>query len=436
MTKRLKLSGLGTEFSMSLLKSPITLAASILFLSTGTFAWSQQGEATPLPAYNVLYTFTGTDGAFPYDQGLTLDSEGNLYGTTGDGGNLTCGAAGCGVVFKIDRTGHEAVLHTFDGTDGNYPFSGVALDEAGNIYGSTCYGGPNQSGVIFKLDRAGNEKVLYTFTGGADGYCPAQGLLRDDRGNLFGITFSGGLNNAGVVFEVDRAGAFTVLYRFTGGADGNFPNGPLIRDWQGNLYGMTYNGGNLSDCGGQGCGVVFKLDRAGNESVLYSFTGGNDGGEPQAGVIRDEAGNLYGTASLGGAGGAGVVFKLETSGKETVLYNFTGGADGGTPSTDLIRDADDNLYSTTFSGGVAACSSNQDCGVVFKLDPTGKETILHTFAGGAAGGTAFSALARDMKGNLYGVTEDGGYFGESSGTPLCSTFGCGVVYKISPAHDH
>ena len=155
---------------------------------------------------------------------------------------------------------------------------------------------------------------------------PYGGLIRDSKGNLYGTTNGGGASGAGVVFKVDTSGNETVLYSFTGGADGGYPLAGVIRDSAGNLYGTT-NGG-----GASGAGVVFKVDTSGNETVLYSFTGGADGGFPLWVVLaRDSAGNLYGTTAGGGASGAGVVFKVDTSGNETVLYSFTGGADGGNP---------------------------------------------------------------------------------------------------------
>ena len=166
----------------------------------------------------------------------------------------------------------------------------------------------------------------------------------------------------GVVYKVDTAGHSTVLHNFTNGADGGYPYGGVIRDSKGNLYGTAQGGG------ASGAGVVFKLDRSGNETLLYSFTGGADGGYPSAGVIRDLAGNFYGTTNGGGASGAGVVFKLDPSGNETALYSFTGGADGGYPLAGLIRDSKGNLYGTTNGGGASGAGVG-----LFKLDKTGNE---------------------------------------------------------------
>jgi uncharacterized repeat protein (TIGR03803 family) len=309
----------------------------------------------------VLYTFTGgADGLAPYYAGVIRDSAGNLYGTTVGGGNFAgnCGyeLEGCGVIFKLDPTGQETYAFS-GGADGNGPFAGVIRDSAGNLYGTTYNGGTTNAGVVFKLDAAGQETVLYSFTGGTDGGYPYAGVIRDSAGNLYGTTYNGGTANAGVVFKLDTAGQETVLYSFTGGADGGYPYAGVIEDSAGNLYGTTAYGG------ARYAGVVYKVNTAGQETVLYSFTGGPDGGYPYAGVIEDSAGNLYGTTQIGGASGAGVVYKVNTSDQETVLYNFTGGADGRYPYAGVIQDSSGNLYGTTSGGG------KESSGVVFKLSP-------------------------------------------------------------------
>jgi uncharacterized repeat protein (TIGR03803 family) len=308
-------------------------------------------------------------------------------------------------------------LYSFTGgADGGYPSAGLVPDAAGNLYGTTSEGGslsgcsPYGCGLVFKLDPTGNERVLYTFTGGADGGLPYAGLIRDAGGNLYGTTFEGGDlsgcygSGCGVVFKLDPAGNETVLYTFTGGADGANPAAGLIRDAAGDFYGTTENGGTYQ------YGAVFKLDPAGNETALYTFTGGIDGASPAASLIRDAAGNLYGTAAGGGNPtgecpyGCGVVFKLDPAGNETVLRSFTGGTDGGFPYAGLILDAAGNLYGTTNQGGTPNGCGGNGCGVVFKLDPAGNETVLHSFTGGAGGAILRASLIRDPAGNLYGTT--------------------------------
>jgi uncharacterized repeat protein (TIGR03803 family) len=381
-------------------------------------------KVNPAGFETVLYSFTGgADGSYP-SSGVIRDSAGSFYGTTSWGG-AGAGTAGHGVVYKVDTAGHETVLYAFrDGLDGGGPNAGLIRDSVGNFYGTTVYGGAgpdSNSGVVYKLDPTGNETVLYRFPGGpAGGAEPDAGVIRDSAGNLYGTTYKGGAPNAGVVYELDIAGQYKVLYTFTGGADGGYPYAGVISDSAGNLYGTTYYGGAAN------AGVVFKLDTAGHETVLYAFTGGADGGAPYAGVISDSAGNLYGTASGGGAAGWGVVYKLDTAGQETVLYSFKGGADGGKPYAGVISDSAGNLYGTTLYGGVY--SGVAGFGVVYKLDTTGHETVLHTFTGGSDGGTPYAGVITDSAGNLYGTT----YYGGRLVYP-CAGSGCGVVYELDSA---
>jgi len=257
-----------------------------------------------------LYTFKGgADGGFLHGA-MVRDPAGNLYGTAISGGDTSCAAFGCGVVFKVDANGTETVLHRFTGPDGVEPFGDLIRDSAGNLYGITMNGGASGFGVVFKLDTTGEETTLHSFTGRTDGGGPEAGLVADAAGNLYGTASGGGASGFGVVFKLDLTGNETVLYSFTGGTDGAAPFGVLALDAEGNLYGTTNSGGDLSSCFGFGCGVVFKVDASGKETVLHSFTGGADGANPVAGLVQDAAGHLYGVAFGGGASGFGVVFKL------------------------------------------------------------------------------------------------------------------------------
>jgi uncharacterized repeat protein (TIGR03803 family) len=268
-------------------------------------------------------------------------------------------------------------LHSFAGppTDGALPEAGLIGDEAGNLYGTTAYGGKSGYGAVFKLSEGGKESVLYSFIGGAtDGEYPIAGLVRDSAGNLYGTTYSGGDLTCspgsgfgcGTVFKLSPTGKERVLYSFTG-ADGALPQAGLIRDSAGNLYGTTVYGGDFS-CGVLGCGTVFKLDGTGQESVLYSFgtEGAFDGTAPYAGLFRDTAGNLYGTTLLGGAESSlcGTVFKLDTEGTKTTLHSFGATGDGCAPYGGLVQDATGNLYGTTEHGG-----GTSSLGTVFKITP-------------------------------------------------------------------
>lgn len=364
----------------------------------------------PLSTFHVLYTFTGgADGALP-EAGLLRDSAGNLYGTTIAGGDPDCY---CGVVFKVSPTGSERVLYTFTGDpdgggpDGSYPQGDLTFDKEGNLYGTTTQGG-DLGGVVFKLDRNEHETVLHKFEG-PDGAYPF-GLTRDTKGRLFGVT----LDNT--VYGLTTDGRDLGFYSFNGGNDGASPEGDVVIDRQGNLYGTTSRGGQY------GKGVVFKVDRKGQETILHSFSGA-DGANPYGGLVLDEQGNAYGTTYSGGAWNSGVVFRLNQNVDFSVLYNFTGGADGGGALASLVRDSAGDLFGTTFTGGDVSCvfiSENPGCGVIFELDANGTETVLHTFENGSDGSMPQAKLTLDRNGNLYGTATLGNDF-----------FGTGVVFEVT-----
>jgi uncharacterized repeat protein (TIGR03803 family) len=271
--------------------------------------------------------------------------------------------------------------------------------------------------LITGVTHAQTFTVLYSFTGGADGASPQAGLIRDFRGNLYGTTSSGGNHgcaggpDCGVVFKLSPTGEETVIYAFTGGADGGIPLAGLIRDANGNLYGTT-------SAGGACCGTVFVIDTAGKERVLHSFTGGNDGSTPFAGLVRDAEGNFYGTTFYGGPSNLGTVFKVDSGGNETVLYSFTGIPDGASPRAGVIAQSTQGgnvkLYGTTSQGGT------ENVGTVFELD-NGHETILHNF----------NALNGDGIGPV-GLLEAGGFYGTTvaGGALNCD---CGTVFRVTSA---
>jgi len=272
--------------------------------------------------------------------------------------------------------------------------------------------------------------VLYAFRG-KHGLAPEGDLILDHSGNVYGTTAGGGnatacgVSGCGVVFKLKRSGGETILYDFAGGSDGAAPQGRLVRDKSGNIYGTTSDGGDF------GWGTIYKLDKSGVETVLYTFTGGTDGGFPVANLLRDGEGNLYGTTFNGGdltacdGQGCGVVFKLDAMGVYSVLYTFTGGADGANPAAGLVRDGLGNLYGTTYAGGNLSICNFRGCGVVFKVRPTGKEIVLHTFMLGTDGGNPDnSGLVRDSAGNFYGTTANGGNISH------CGGGGCGVIFKL------
>jgi uncharacterized repeat protein (TIGR03803 family) len=393
----------------------------------------------------ILYVFQGeTDGEYPNDA-LAIDGSGNLYGTTRSYTNSS------GTVFEVSPNAGgswtETTLYSFTGgTDGDAPNGGLIFDQSGNLDGTTLSGGNSTActdsspcGTVFQLvpstNGQWNEKVLYSFNN-ADGAGPTGKLILDQSGDLEGMTEGGGTSGLGTAFELtpNSGGSWseTVLFNFTGSADGLYPQYGVIAGTSGQLYGVeapfVYSTGSKN-------GIVFQLTKNAqgqwSETILDSFLD-VDGGLPQAGLIADSSGNLYGVTSEGGSHAFGTVFKLThsaTGWEESILYDFSSGSGAGTytysnPST-LIFDSSGNLYGETAYGG----SSNE--GMVFELlpDSDGKwtEKTLFNFTSSSTGTTPFGGLIFDAEGNLYGTTDAGGIVKKGCG------LGCGTVFKLSPA---
>jgi len=371
----------------------------------------------------ILYTFCAqqgcTDGTLP-DSNLIMDAQGNFYGTTLYGGKNSQGVA-----FELTPDGTETVLHSFGPEAGAGPES-LLFDAKGNLYGESCCTGDYVVGSVFELTKR-SFKFLYRFprNNSAQGLWPGGGLVMDSAGNLYGTTTLGGADGWGIVFKVTQTKTETLLYSFTGGADGGQPDSGVIVDAKGNLYGTTVYGGAAGD------GVVFELTASGSENVLHTFEGGLDGAYPSSGLITDGQGNLYGTTESGGGSGCGgtgcgTVFKVTPAGVETILYSFAGGSDGAEPGGGLLFDNNGNLYGTTLEGGGSGCEGD-GCGTVFKLTPGGEESILYSFVGGADGANPLSSLVLDNQGNFYGIAAGG----HSSYCPY-NGGACGVLYKVAP----
>jgi len=412
-----------TNVTLVIMLTVLILIFLILFMT----AQPAQGQT-----YTVLHNFSGQgDGANPYGTPL-LDAQRNLYGTTALGGNVSgCGTSGCGTVYKLSRAGSGWILKPlyFFGLggqdDGFNPSAQLARDLNGILYGTTINGGQYQGwgggGTLFKLTPSPRAPVsvmapwvetqLHAFSGG-DSMSPHSDLTWDSAGNLYGTTY-GGVDWFGTIYMLSppyNQASFQTLYRFTGGADAGEPYSGVVVAPDSTLYGTTSH----SDVGAW-CGVVYKLSPLRTLTVLYTFTNGIDGCNPDAGVILDGSGNLYGAAAHGGAYGGGVIFKLSANTwTYSPIYSFSG---TGGPTERLVMDAAGNLYGTTCLDGLYGYGS------VFKLTRGAggwTYSTLHDFTGGADGSTPWSGLVLDSSGNLYGTTTYGG------------TYGQGVIFEITP----
>ena len=387
----------------SALSKTFTAAAIALVLTIP--GWAQATE-------KILYTFSVlTDGENP-QPGVVIDSKGNLYGTT-----LNGGVDYEGTVFELtpnsDGSWTEQVIHSFSGfngtSDGALPFGGLTSDSKGNLYGTTDVGGPNYDGTVFELSPGSNstwtETILYGFTGGSDGNAPFAGVVSDSAGNLYGTTQSGGTVGFGTVFELTPGanGVWTkkTLHNFSGADDGATPESNLAVDSRGNLYGVVQSGG------ANDYGVLFQLapqpDGSWVEHVIHPFSGGADGIASPGAPALDKAGNIFVEAYF-----SVLEFSPSSSGgwSKKILHNFTGGPDGAEAEGGLTLDSSGNIYGMTSSGG-------HHRGTVFELirgsQGNWTEELLHNFEGGSDGDfPVFNYLALDSKGNVYGTTQNGG----------------------------
>jgi uncharacterized repeat protein (TIGR03803 family) len=469
------------NFKDSVLKKRRSLTSALSWALRGTVAalavtlilmpnsWAASRE-------RVLHTFNIATAGDPVS-GLAMDANGNLYGTTRLGGPGSC-SEGCGVVFKLTKNSQGgatySVIHSFVGfaSDGGSPFGAPIVDSAGNVYGTTTNGGKADCGVVYRLSpTAGgkyDETILHSFNKFSkrndDGCNPESYLVSDAAGNLYGTTNTGGGggvngtfcdNGCGSVFKLAPNGdgryAESVIHSFPGtkgNTDGRNPVGGLVFDSAGNLWGSTQGGGSV------GNGTVFELtpnsDGTYTETTLYSFTGASTGFDPNTNLVIDKAGNLYGTAVNGGLG-HGVVFRVtpQPGGgvKESIIHAFvlcnaTVCPDGIFPFNGLTIDANGTLYGTVDLGGGASnqCSTGTPalgCGIVYKLTPNAQgkftETILYRFQGFADGATPEDdRLVIDADGNIFGSTAEGGNSTACPSDGFGTPGGCGVVFEVTP----
>ncbi len=443
------------------LLSSVAVSAAIVILALGLTALAQ--------TESVIYIFPGTEaGQYP-TAGVALDAAGNVYGTTSSGGLSTClGGIGCGVVYMLSPSSSGwtyNLVHIFQGgTDGAQPLGGIIVGPNGALYGTSGLGGNDHTcpalgpgcGTVDEYTPSSGgtwtNTTLAQFNGPGTGWYPSANLTMDAAGNLYGTTYYGGSSDycagenggCGEVFKLAPVGnggwTETVLHVFhpgAGGAGGFLPNSSVILDAAGNLYGTTVVGGSRTHCL-SGCGVVYKLspknDGTWKESVLHTFTQGLDGANPWAGIAFDAKGNLYGAASIAGKPnacgsiGCGTVFQMSPQSNGTwsfhVIHSFTG-SDGSYPWGTPVIDTRGNLYGTTTLGGNLTCNNGNGCGTVYKVSPSSNGwqfKTLYAFTNSPDGRSPEAGVTLDGEGNIFGTTQYGGI------TALC----CGTVFEIKP----
>jgi len=396
----------------------------------GVFAFcAATAIASPAQILTTLHSFAGypSEGSLPL-AGLVQGADGNFYGTTTDGGaSPNCpGYPGCGTVFKITPSGTLTTLYSFSGGDGVSPAAALIQATDGNFYGTTEYGGSGCNGdgcgTIFKITPDGLLTTLHKFcseNGCADGYAPS-GLMQATNGNFYGTTGYGGANDScqdgcGTVFRITPSGTLTTVHNFCSQpncADGSNPSSGLLQASDGNFYGETG-------------GTVFKMTPSGFVTTLCSFNG-SDGTYPAGGLVQANDGNFYGTTEYGGANGIGTVFAMTPEGTLTTLHSFDY-SDGLYPGSGVVQATDGNFYGTTPLGGGGSCGGG--CGTVFEVSHTGEFGTLYGF-GGPDGGHPYAGLLQARDGNFYGTTFEGGANGDGTVFRLVTVRACTVCPSL------
>jgi uncharacterized repeat protein (TIGR03803 family) len=383
----------------------LLLVAGLLLSRPGALAVSAQSYNPGAGELAVLHAFAG-GGAMRPNASPIHASDGNFYGTTSSGGT-----SGLGTVYTTTAAGEITILHSFAGApyDGSYPIAGLIETADGSFYGTTNSGGASDRGTIFKISPQGTHATVHAFAGGHDdGASPQGALVPATDGNFYGVTSSGGAYDYGIVFRMTPdTGTVTLLHSFGGSErnDGTFPYAALVQATDGNLYGTTPVGGR------SGYGTMFMITVDGALTILHHFDeGSGGGGRPYAGLLEAADGNFYGTAQSGGSSRQGTVFRITPAGSYSDLHAFSGGpADGAYPSNaSLVQESGGILYGVTMNGG----QSGQ--GAAFSIASDGTYTVLHGFVGGPSDGAYPAGLVQDGEGALYGVTTNGGEFGQGT----------------------
>ena len=379
--------------------------------------WATTTVTLPAQTFKSLDSFGNTDAAFPWAT-LVQANDGNFYGTTQNGGNTAC-TSGCGTIFRIAPNG-KVTTFNFDGTNGSQPIAGLVQAANGDFYGVTTTGGANDAGTVFKFTPKGGLITLYSFAANT-GYGPLGGLVLASDGSFYGTTSSGGPptgackpSGCGTIFKITPKGTYTTLHNFNGIPDGGNPLATMTQAPNGKFYGTASALGTANNYG-----TVFTMTPKGKFTVVHQFND-TDGAYPFGGLIRGTDGNFYGQTDLGGAsnyGAFGTVYKMTPSGKVTTLHSFEQ-TDGDNPVSNLVQGTDGNFYGTASYGG-----KHPNFGTIFKITASGKFTTLHNFDS-TDGSYPYAGLIQATNGKFYRATFAGG-------SSTACTYGCGTVFSLS-----
>lgn len=402
----------GGQFNVTISKQPAYQGCSVVAGSGLVALANVTNVQIRCPVFTVIDNLGyGTDGSNP-QSGLILGSDGNFYGTTEYGGLIDDGA-----VYSLTTAGTESIVASFaSGTASRGPVGALLLASDGNFYGTTYWGGTNNTGTVFKLAPDGTITTLWSFGSGSDGQFPEAGLVQASDGNFYGTTASGGTTGYGTVFRVTPGGVETVLWNFGTGMDGYAPKCTFVIANDGNLYATTSLGGT------NGNGTIIRVTLAGVETVVWNFGGTVEGSLPAPNLIIGSDGSFYGTTEGGGANDGGTLFKFTLAGTLSVVWTFGAGTDGSGPWSGVTQGADGNFYGTTITGGtIQICgASSYGCGTIFRITPAGEETVLWDFGFGGNGAQVNPlSVVQSTDGSLFGVTS---FAGPASG---------GSIYQLT-----
>ena len=403
---------IGGHYNVTISKQPTYQGCSVVAGSGQVILANVTNVQIRCPVFTVIDNLGfGTDGSYP-QSGPIVGSDGNFYGTTECGGALDVGA-----VYRLTPAGTESIVTSFaSGTVARGPVGELVQAGDGNFYGTTYWGGSNNTGTVFKLASDGTVTTLWSFGSGSDGQLPKGGLVQASDGNFYGTTGSGGTTGYGTLFRMTPGGVETVLWNFGNGTDGFAPQGALVMGSDGNLYGTTSLGGTNAS------GTIFRITLTGVETVVWNFgsavAGTVDGGLPAPRLIIGSDGNFYGTTEGGGTNGGGTLFRFTPAGTLSVVWAFGAGTDGNGPWSGVTQGTDGNFYGTTVSGGtIQTCgaSYNYGCGTIFRITPAGEESVLWDFGFGGNGAQVSPlSVVQSADGSLFGVTSSGGPAGGGS----------------------